>query len=171
MLLNKYFQRPLFWDYFICLLILTISVYLNKEQILDLPGANDSISVTTDVTTISLTLSGFILTLLTVLITFKSGSHIKKIEPENSETIFNLFFASPYYFETVKHLKNCIKSLIFIAVVGFCIKLFLNQNLKSYSFFFNEIGLTIIILSVWRCLLILSKILDFQKEEYEKTNK
>src|SRR5690606_26011444 len=138
MLLNKYFQRPLFWDYSLCFLICIISIYLYKKNILDLPPAADSISVTTDVTTISLTLSGFILTLLTVLITFKSGSHIKKIEPENSETIFNLFFASSYYFETIKHLKNCIKSLIFVAIVGFGIKLFLNQDLKVYTFFFNE---------------------------------
>ena len=171
MLLNKYFQKPLFWDYSICSLICVISLYLHKKQILDLPAANDSISVTTDVTTIGLTLSGFILTLLTVLITFKSSSRIKKIEPENSETIFNLFFASPYYFETVKHLKNCIKSLIFVAVVGFGIKLFLNQSFKSYAFFFNEIGLTIIILTIWRCMLILSKILDFQKEEDDKMRK
>lgn len=170
MILNKYFRRPLFWDYSLCFIICILSIYLYRKNKIILPTASESISVTTDVTTISLTLSGFILTLLTVLITFKSGSNIKKIENENSETVFNLFFASSYYFETIKHLKNCIKSLIFIAVIGFGIKLFINQNFRIYAFFFNEIGLTIIILTIWRCLLILNKILDFQKEENDKTD-
>src|SRR5690606_32803109 len=115
----------------------------------------DVISITTDVTTISLTLTGFILTLLTVLITFKTSSKAKKIEIESSESLFNLFFASGYYYETVKLLKNCIKSLIFIAIVGFSLKLFLLDKYKPYTFFFNIIGLCIILLTIWRCLLIL----------------
>jgi hypothetical protein len=32
-------------------------------------------------------------------------------------------------------------------------------------FYFNIIGLTIIVLTLWRCLLILSKILEMQKRD------
>lgn len=167
-MLDYYFRRPVFWDYFISVTICALLIYLNQIKKFTLPSESDVISVTTDVITITLTLSGFILTLLTVLITFKTGSQIKKIEPENSESLFNLFFASGYYFETIKHLKNCIKSLIFIAVIGFGIKLFLPSDYRIKAFFFNAVGLCIIVLTIWRCLLILSKILDFQKEEDEK---
>lgn len=59
----------------------------------------------TDLITISLTLAGFILTLITVLITFKSSSKIKKLEVDSKEPIFDLFFATSLYFETVRHLK------------------------------------------------------------------
>ncbi|MFT3796479.1 hypothetical protein [Flavobacterium sp.] len=142
---------------------------MHYEKIL-LPCKEDAMAVTSDVTNISLTLSGFILTLLTVLITFKSGSKIKKIEPDNDETVFNLFFASGYYFVTVKHLKNCIKSLIFIAVVGFICKLFLPTEYKPNAFYFNVFGLGIILLTISRCVLILSKVLDLQQQEHDNDN-
>lgn len=168
MILDKYFRRPIFWDYFFCSLFCTLSIYLVYNENIQLPNDNDTIAVTSDVTNISLTLSGFILTLLTVLITFKSGSNIKKIEPDSQEPVFDLFFASGYYFETVKHLKNCIKSLIFIAVIGFIIKLFLPSEYKSKAFFFNVIGLGIIILTISRCVLILNKVLELQEHEHNK---
>lgn len=167
MILDKYFKRPLFWDYLICSVICFLTVYLVYIEKIMLPSKEDTIAVTSDVTNISLTLSGFILTLLTVLITFKSGSKIRKIELESDEPIFNLFFASGYYFVTVKHLKNCIKSLIFIAVIGFVIKLFLPVDYRVKAFFFNVIGLGIIILTISRCVLILSKVLDLQEEEHQ----
>jgi hypothetical protein len=166
MILDKYFRRPLFWDYLICSVICLFTVYLVYNGKIKLPSKEDSIAVTSDITNISLTLSGFILTLLTVLITFKSGSKIRKIELESDEPIFNLFFASRYYFVTVKHLKNCIKSLIFIAVIGFIIKLFLPTDYKKKAFFFNVIGLGIIILTISRCVLILTKVLELQEEEH-----
>jgi hypothetical protein len=166
MILDKYFRRPLFWDYLICSLICFFTVYFVNDGKIKLPCKEDAIAVTSDVTNISLTLSGFILTLLTVLITFKSSSKISKIELESDEPVFNLFFASGYYFVTVKHLKNCIKSLIFIAVIGFMIKLFLPTDNRTRAFFFNVIGLGIIILTISRCVLILSKVLELQEEEH-----
>lgn len=166
MILDKYFRRPLFWDYLICFIICFFTIYLVYNEKIKLPSKEDTIAVTSDVTNISLTLSGFILTLLTVLITFKSSSKIIKIEPENDEPLFNLFFASGYYFETVKHLKNCIKSLIFIAIIGFIVKLFLPSDYRIKAFFFNIIGLGIIILTISRCVLILSKVLELQQKEH-----
>jgi len=162
--LDVYFRRPLFWDYFICIMLSIICFILYNKCVIKLPLTNDSTSITSDVTNISLTIAGFILTLLTVLITFKSSSKIKNIKLDNNETIFDLFFATGLYYETNKHLKNCIKSLLFIALTGFGLKLFLSTSFKQYIFFFNIIGLGIIILTMWRCLLILSKVLDLQKE-------
>ncbi|MBZ4036347.1 hypothetical protein K6T82_16360 [Flavobacterium sp. 17A] len=170
MILDKYFQRPIFWDYFLCYVFCSLSIYLVYKEKIQLPTDNDTIAITSDITNISLTLSGFILTLLTVLITFKSGSNIKKIESDSDDTVFNLFFASGYYFETVKHLKNCIKSLIFIAVIGFMIKLFLPLEYKSKAFFFNVPGLCIIILTISRCVLILNKVLELQQQEHNNNN-
>lgn len=171
MILDKYFSRPIFWDYTLCILSSILSIYLVSIEKLKLPCNEDTIAVTSDVTNISLTLSGFILTLLTVLITFKSSSKVKKIEKDSDEPVFNLFFASGYYFETVRHLKNCIKSLIFIAIIGFAIKLFLPIEYKPKAFFFNVIGLGIILLTISRCVLILSKVLDLQQEEHNNNNK
>lgn len=172
MILDLYFRRPIFWDFLISLFLCIVSYYLFKNGIIELPTKEETIAITTDITTISLTLAGFILTLLTVLITFKSSSpiNIKKNGNEVDQTVFSLFFTSGYYFETVRHLKNCIKSLIFIAVFGFAIKLFLPATYKPNAFFFNVIGLGIILLTIWRCVLILSKVLELQREDHNSEN-
>lgn len=165
MILDIYFRKPIFWDYLVCLLLCILSIILEYKGIVILPSKEESIAITTDVTTISLTLSGFILTLLTVLITFKSSAPTNKNLKNEEQSLFSLFFTTEYYFVTTKHLKNCIKSLLFIAVIGFAIKLFLPGYLKSKSFFFNIVGLGIIILTIWRCVLILSKVLELQRED------
>lgn len=168
MIFDRYFRNPLIWDYTICTLFCGLAIYFYITDKLKLPNKDYSISITTDTTNVSLTIAGFILTLLTVLITFKSNSKIRRLEVGSEEPMFDLFFASGFYYESVKHLKNGIKSLLFIAVLGYSFKLFVPDQYKIYSFFFNIIGLGIIILTIWRCVLILSKILDFQREGDEQ---
>src|SRR5690606_28374955 len=132
---------PLFWDYFISLVLIFICHKLINVSIILLPNADKIISITTDITNISLTISGFILTLLTVLITFKTSNNVKKIELDSDKPLFELFFATGLYFETTKHLKNCIKSLILISVLGFSLKIFLSNISKVYLYYFNILGL------------------------------
>lgn len=170
MIFDIYFKRPLIWDFIIALFLSFLGFILVYKNIIIKPQANDSITIITDVTNISLTMSGFILTLLTVLITFKGGSKITKIEADSKEPLFDLFFVTGLYHETVRHLKNCIKSLIIVAIIGFTIKIFSPESLKTGIFYFNIFGFTIIILTITRCLLILGKVMDLQKENDEKNN-
>lgn len=139
-----------------CILLLLVS-----NQIIYLPEKSDSYSLTGDLTNISLTLVGFIFTIVTVLITFKDNSN-KNVNTAE-ETVFKRFFDTPYYFETIKHLKNCIKSISFIAVIGLTLKIFLTDSNRCFLFYFNVFGLIIIMLTIYRCLLIFSKILELQK--------
>lgn len=162
MILDRYFKRPIFWDYLISIGTTMILIYCFIKGRLSLPEIQDSYSLTGDLTNIALTLAGFILTILTLLITFKDSSGNKT--EEQSESAFKKFFSTNFYFETVKHLKNCIKSIVVIAALGFLFKLFLLQDYRKYLFFYNVFGLIITILSVNRCLLILSQILKFQKD-------
>lgn len=164
-LLDSYFKKPVFWDYFVASLISFIIWKLYYNSIIKLPDESNFTSITSDIANIGLTSTGFILTLLTVLITFKSSSRITKKNISKAETIFEMFFVSGLYFETVKHLKNCIKSLIFISLLGFLLKIFLNNYFKYLLFFYNIIGIAIVIFTLWRCLLILGKILEMQEKE------
>lgn len=162
-MLDAYFKKPVFWDFLIAIIVMAIVIFLNFKQLFDLPKDVYSLDMASDLSNVSLTSAGFILTLLTVLITFKSGSNLTEGKGTESNTIFELFFTSPLYFQTVKHLKNCIKSLIIIAILGFSLKLGLTKSYREFIFFFNIIGLIIIVMTLWRCLLILSKILEMQK--------
>lgn len=164
-MIDRYFRRPLLWDYFFAITLSVIVIILYNKTYITLPKEEYIISIASDLSNISLTLAGFILTLLTVLITFKSGSKVTKESSNEHDSLFELFFATDLYFQTVKHLKNCIKSLITITVLGYSLKLGLNQNYYFYIYFFNVFGLVIIVLTLSRSLLILTKIINMQKTE------
>jgi len=160
MILDLYFKRPLFWDYLLSSFFSCCLFFAYSFKKISVPQNQDSYSLTGDLTNIALTIAGFILTILTLLITFKENS---SNEINIKEKKFNKFFGTPYYDESVKHLKNCIKSIILIASLGFFLKLFLLINFRVYLFFFNVLGIIIITLTIIRCLLILGNILELQK--------
>ena len=163
MILDKYFRQPLLWDYLISTILMIIFIVVYNYKLINLPKIDRSLSITSDLSNVGLTSAGFILTLLTVLITFKSNVKLTKENYTENDSLFELFFTSDLYSLTVKILKNCIKSLIFISVFGYCLKIGLPQQKLQFTFFYNIFGLTIIALTLWRCLLILTKILKMQE--------
>lgn len=164
-MIDKYFKNPLFWDYFIGLFIITFVKSLLCFDKLSIPSNNIIFSISSDISNISFTSAGFIITLTTVLVTFKGGSRITKENYDSTNSIFELFFVSDLYFDTIKHLKNCIKSLIILSVLGYIIKLFFSCNKDEYLFLYCVMGILIIAITLWRCLLILTKILNLQKQK------
>ncbi len=163
MILDKYFQRPVLYDYLFSIVVAIILYLCFCKGLFNLPKDERSLSMTSDLANVGLTSAGFILTLLTVLITFKSSSRINKGNYSEDDSLFDLFFASDLYFTTVRILKNCIKSLILISVLGYALKLGLPKEYLEYVFFYNVFGLIIVALTLYRCLLILTKILKMQK--------
>lgn len=162
--LDVYFKSPIIWDYSLGCVSVAICWWLQIKEHICLPKSDNLLSVTTDLSTVSLTIAGFILTFLTVLITFKSSSKVTadNYDAEN-DSLFEIFFASELYFQTVKYLKNCIKSLIFVAVIGYSLKLSLNEARYAYLLLFDVFALIIITLTMLRSLLILTKIIEMQK--------
>jgi hypothetical protein len=163
-MIDKYFIRPVLWDYFFAIFISIIVTVLCKRSILTIPSEEHLYSIVSDLCTIALTMTGFILTLLTVLISFKSTLKIKQQDNLESNNLYELFFSTNLYFETVRHLKNAIKSLTVIAVVGYIFKLSLNCENYPVLYIYNVFGIVIIFLTLWRCLIILSKIIKLQQE-------
>jgi hypothetical protein len=164
-MIDRYFKRPILYDYLIACLICGFFFFLYRRHCLDLPKPENSLSTTTDLSTISLTLAGFVLTLLTVLVTFKTGAKIPNSSNNEDIPLFDLFFSTKLYYRTTDLLKGCIKSLIFISILGFSLKLLLNECLAKYLFFANILGLVIIATTLYRSLMILTKIISLQKEQ------
>lgn len=163
-ILDKYFNNPISIDLLIAAIVTGCIFILIQKDIFNLPKTERSISMISDISNIGFTSAGFILTLLTVLITFKSGSSIKKNNYDDNSSLFELFFATNLYFTTVKILKNAIKSLIVVSVLGYALKIGLSKEFLNYTFYFNVSGLTIVSLTLYRCLLILSKIMKMQEQ-------
>ena len=163
-MIDRYFRRPILYDYLLSSIICGILYYLYLKDHIALPNADNIVSTTTDLSTIALTIAGFILTLLTVLITFKTAAKIPSNSNNEDVPLFDLFFATNLYFQTTDLLKSCIKSLIFVAVIGFSLKLLLREPYLKLLFFSNVLGLIIIVTTLLRSLLILTKIINLQKE-------
>lgn len=165
-MLDIYFRRPLVWDYCLAMVLTSLIKFLICKRVLDTPKSDNTFTVTSDLSTISLTLAGFILTFLTILISYKST--IKQKNPverhEETESSYDLFFSSKLYFVTVKHLKNGIKSLVIISIIGYFLKLTLPIQDQEKLFLFSVFSITIIGLTIWRCILILSQIIKLQQE-------
>lgn len=164
MILDLYFKRPVFWDYLIAIIVSGSLLFFHLKNKIYIPKAADSYSLTGDISNVSFTLSGFILTILTVLITFKDSTG------ENISHAFARFFNSNYYYQSVDYLRNCIKSIIIIAILGFFLKIFVVETDRAYLFFYNILALIITFLSVWRCIIILSKILILQNPRNDDNN-
>lgn len=164
--LDYYFKRPIFWDVILALILVAIVYKITIYFGLGIPTKDQLISVISDLSNISLTSAGFILTLLTLLITFKSSSSSKIEDMTNDNSRFEIFFTSRLYFITVKLLKYCIISLIFISIIGYCLKLIDFKN-NLFLFLTGVFILFILIITLLRCLLILTKILELQKHNNE----
>ena len=174
-MLDRYFNYPLIIDILISAFASILSFIFLKYSVISLPSSDLLLSTTSDIANVSFTSAGFVLTFLTLLVSFKSSTKPFKKNKNKSlednykdETLFNLFLSSSLYNETIRHLKNGVKELIIIAIIGYLIKLTLPVNFIEILFFFNISGLVLIALVLWRCLLVLSGVLKVQNINTEE---
>lgn len=158
-----YFRNPLSWDSVISLLVAIGTWKLTCDKVIEVPKKDFILSSVSDIANISFSSTGFILTILTVLITFKAGSR-KKDKIENYDSALDFFFQTPLYGQTTYHLKNCIKSLVILGLVGYIFKIITPQYLMEYLLYFLVFSLFILALTLMRCLLILNKVLTLQNK-------
>lgn len=91
-LLDKYYQRPLLYDILLTLGIL-VSLYIcNQKFDFDLVLEEEA----GNLGSIGLTISGFILTLLTILLTVKSNIIVRGEKIDENPNAFQVFLASPF---------------------------------------------------------------------------
>ncbi|MFZ6050756.1 hypothetical protein [Halocola ammonii] len=164
-MIDKYFKHPVWWDLCVSFVVLAVLMLCLKIDFIALPEKSRVLSVSGDIPPISFTAAGFIITLLAILITFKINTTASKKNYSESNSVFELFFVSDLYIETVKQFKKCIKSLIVVALSGYLLKLINSWKEVEVLFFYSVAGVIIISLTLWRCLLILNKILNLQGQE------
>lgn len=168
-MLNRYFNYSIYWDLLIAFLITSTFFILVYWCYIIIPKEELLLTIVTDISNIAFTSAGFVLTFLTLLVSFRiSAKPIKKKKGNTLEdtydkvSIFNLFLNSPLYVETIRHLKNGVKELLVIAIIGFGLKLLTSNIDIEVFFYFNIFGIVIISLVLWRSLLVLSGVLSVQ---------
>lgn len=161
--LDWYFKRPVLIDYIFSIIICLLLFWLEKNKGLKFPEETKVMGLSSDIGTIGLTVSGFILTLLTILITLKNGEDSSNKPITENSTPFQVFFASPLYFESTKILKGAVYSLVLISIANYFTKILISKHHIDILFFVNITGLIIISTTFLRSLLILSSIIKMQK--------
>lgn len=171
-MLDKYFNNAIIIDLLISTLISVLLFFLLTFSIISLPSSELLLSTTSDIANVSFTSSGFVLTFLTLLVSFKGSiKPLKKKKDMTLEdsykdvTMFNIFLNSGFYDETIRHLKNGVKILIIVAIIGYLLKLTLPKGLVHFLFFFNVSGLVLIALVLWRSLMVLSGVVKVQSKK------
>lgn len=170
-MLDRYFSFPILADLILSVIASIICFLLFKYCVISLPDKDLLISTTSDIANVGFTSAGFVLTFLTLLVSFKSS--LKPFKKEKGKTLedsyqntslFNLFLNSELYNETIRHLKNGVKELIILAILGYIIKLGFSENSIHILFYFSVSGIVIIALVLWRSLLVLSGVLKAQNK-------
>jgi len=157
--LDLYFRFPVFIDYVLGLSVVGVMNYNIRLGILKIPKDEIILSLASETTTILLTLAGFILTFLTILITFKTGNLAENKNPSLMEKFCN----SSLYKETTKLLKGGIKSLIFTTLVIYVLR-FVNMSDIWVLYYWIMLSIIVLLLTILRALFILENILNFHTE-------
>jgi len=160
--IDKYFKRPVLFDYLFASSVVGFLYILKLRDLLQLPSAEKTSLFSSDLGTIGFTVSGFILTLITILLTLRSGQIISQEQINNSSSPFTIFLGSPLYIKSIDILKHGVLSLVVVSLLLYLLKLLIPTNFIQYLFFFNIVGLIIIFSSFMRCFHVLGLIMKMQ---------
>ena len=160
-LLDKYYNRPLLYDFLLNCIVVTVVYILQRKEVIYFNFDEES----NDISTIGLTVSGFILTLLTILLTLKSNSILSN--DKSNRNAFEIFLASNLYKKSISILKNAVMILLIISFISLAIGTLAMNIYIQYGLYINIVCLIFIMLTFWRCFHILNLILKMQNNDIE----
>ncbi len=166
--IDKYFKRPILYDYLFAIFAIAFLITLNLRGLLHLPSAEKTSLFSSDLGAIGFTVSGFILTLITILLTLRSGQIINQEKVNNTSNPFKIFLASPLYKRSIDILKFGVLSLVLVSLLLYLLKLLVPNSYIHYLFYFNIVGLIIIFTTFIRCFHVLGLIMKMQNSQMEK---
>lgn len=167
---DKYIKRPLLWDLIICLCIVAISFFILEHKKyctldVDIESLKSNLS---DIISTSISLAGFVLASLTIIVTFKDNIAQKQQNP-NPDTNPNVDITGIELLFTSKHYKRIVGVftwaafiLLFLFVIFSGIKMFTKVLSTHIIFYSTVVGITLIALTIFRSLIVLYQIIRLQ---------
>lgn len=158
--IDNYLAIPIFWDVILALIICFISVN-HPILIINITDKTNQINLLTNLISTDVSLAGFILAALTIIVTFKSNIQIKGLD--DAQNALELIFNSKHYSSIVKVFKHSLIEL----VMSFSFLLYSwlhSDNFSTVTIFrINNAGMLFTFMSILRALYILFKVLDLDK--------
>ena len=156
-LVDSYLQYALFID----IAVIGILWLLNSKVHLitfEIKSKIEHLSLVENIIGASISLAGFILASLTIIVAIRSNILSKK--PENSETPLELFFSTGTYRAIVKVFKIAIIELVFCFIISYILTLS-SANLENDFLFKCLISLIYLVsVSTLRSLFVLFLLID-----------
>lgn len=156
-LVDSYLQYALFID----IAVIGILWLLNSKVHLisfEFKSKIEHLSIVENIIGASISLAGFILASLTIIVAIRSN--ILSKQPENSENPLELFFSTGTYKAIVKVFKIAIIELVFCFIISYILTLS-SANLENDFLFKSLIGLIYLVsVSTLRSLFVLFLLID-----------
>lgn len=174
-ILNTYIKRPLLWDIIITLAICFLYSLLVKKFCLSFNfDINIITSILSDLISTSISLAGFVLASLTIIVTFKDNISQKTEVVNNDVTNDNtnqkevkssgivLLFSSKHYGRIVGVFTWAVFIYLGLFLMLSFLKLFISKISLEYYAFICIIPIVLITLTIFRSVLVLYKIIKLQ---------
>lgn len=156
-LIDGYYKRPLIFDFIVLIAIWFLSNWFTIIRFKNSDQAN-SLSLISSLIGTMISLAGFILAALTIIVTFKSSLLAKGVDDANNA--LELIFSSRHYKSIVKVFKDSIIEFLIYSLLAYCIW----QSYANFSvLILNRIVMSLIIsisLNICRSLFMLFSILS-----------
>lgn len=161
-IMNLYLRWPIFWDILSgCIAAAIVAKFLGfpveKFKVSDLRDIQQSFIDT------SISLAGFILAVLTIIVTFKANVSYKKIQ--HTETSLDLLFNSEVYLTIVNLLKWTILELIINACLLYYFRIFTNYFLESINLSVLVLTFFLVFGAIFRSLYVMFIVVNFDAKK------
>lgn len=161
-LLDFYLKRPFIYDLIISVFFGIVFWFLVTNGCINFESSEIIQSINTDLISVTISLAGFILASLTIIVTFKDSVDAKGKKLEEVETGKDLFFSSGSYFTSVKvFYRSAIILLLMFLVLSLAKLVKIDVDNIFYSLF-SVVCIVIITLTVLRSLYLLIMIIKLQ---------
>jgi len=162
--IDFYLAHPLIGDAFVCVLgLLGLHYYAVK-----LPIASDNLNgIQSSLASTAVSLAGFIIAALTIIVTFKANIQAKNID--NSVNGMELLFNSDNYGRIVHVFQFAIVELVAAFAVMHAAMFVTEMFSPRHNLLLAVVVLTLIILSLARCLYVLFNVLTLDANPLNKS--
>jgi len=160
-LLDRYYKRPSVYDLIITIVIIILLVILEQKNIIKLDFDCESKTIAG----IGITISGFVLTILTILITLKSNELSIKEKKKKNNNSFKIFLKSELYGQSINILKNGVLSLLIVSFLTLALSMFFDNLYCAYGIYLDLACIIFIIMVFLRSFYILNLIFKMQNKE------
>lgn len=164
-IIDCYLKNPLWWD-FLLICVLVTGNWLIPAFIPFKFEISAQIGILSSLISTSVSLAGFILAALTIIVSFRSNIACKN--PESAKSPLELIFSTEHYKNIIQVFKSAIVELT-IAFSGLYIVWIIGENLKPELILqVNVYGGLLIFLSLSRTLFTLFLVLKLDKNSEQK---